>query len=92
MGGESLAEFCLDCLNEQMGTHFTDKDVLLEDDLCEGCGEVKPCVIVIRSWRRKARLERIWRIVLPLIVLLSVLSGMILYITSAIILIHRWFV
>ena len=44
-----MAEFCLDCFNQMNDTKLTDKEVILEDDLCEGCGEVKPCVMTIKK-------------------------------------------
>lgn len=44
-----MAEFCLECFNRLNDTKLTEKDVLLEDDLCEGCGIVKPCVIAIEK-------------------------------------------
>lgn len=40
-----MAEFCLDCFNRIEGTHYKEKDVTMEMDFCEGCGEIKPCVI-----------------------------------------------
>jgi hypothetical protein len=55
-----MAEFCLECLNRMNGTHYTKEQVELEEGLCEGCGEVKPCVIRIRRqvwfglfWKKK---------------------------------------
>lgn len=56
-----MAEFCLDCMNRMDGTHYTEADVVLEPDLCEGCGEIKPCVVVFRGplsrffWRLRHR-------------------------------------
>jgi hypothetical protein len=44
-----MAEFCLKCFNEMNDTKLTDKEVFLEDDLCEGCGKIKPCVIAIKK-------------------------------------------
>ena len=44
-----MAEFCLECFNQMNDTKLTDKEVILEDDLCEGCGEVKPCVMTIKK-------------------------------------------
>ncbi len=44
-----MAEFCLDCMNRLSGTHLTEADVILLDDLCEGCGEIVPCVVCYRS-------------------------------------------
>lgn len=61
-----MAEFCLKCFNEMNATSYTEKDVILEDDLCEGCGEIKPCVMVI----------------LPVIVLLAILSGIVCLVAS----------
>lgn len=43
-----MAEFCVDCWNDLNGTHYTENELWLEDDLCEGCGEVKPCIITLR--------------------------------------------
>ena len=42
-----MAEFCLDCYNKLNGTNYRECDVTLDEDLdlCEGCGEWKPCVI-----------------------------------------------
>jgi len=54
-----MAEFCLECYNELNGTHFTEKDVILEEDLCEGCGEYKPTIVVFRSRGLKDWLARI---------------------------------
>jgi len=48
-----MAEFCLDCLNKLDGTHLTEADVILMDDLCEGCGKVVPCVVRYRlPWEK----------------------------------------
>jgi len=45
--GDYMADFCLDCYNKMNGTNYRVKDVTLDDelDLCEGCGEWKPCVL-----------------------------------------------
>ena len=58
-----MAEFCLDCLNKMDGTHYTKWDVKLSwgVDLCEGCGEMKRVVIVIRD-RNNSLLHRIFRL------------------------------
>ena len=42
-----MAEFCLKCFNELEGTDYTEKEVWLDDDFCEGCGEWKPCVVAL---------------------------------------------
>ncbi len=44
-----MAEFCLSCLNKLDGVQLTEADVILEDDFCEGCGKVVPCVVRYRS-------------------------------------------
>lgn len=43
-----MAEFCLECLNRMSGTSYTHRDVVLDEDFCEGCAQVKPCVVVLR--------------------------------------------
>ena len=42
-----MAEFCLKCFNKMNDTEYTEKQVWLEDDLCEGCAEIKPCIIAL---------------------------------------------
>ncbi len=44
-----MAEFCLDCQNKLDRTHLTEADVILDYDLCEGCGQYAPCVIRYRT-------------------------------------------
>lgn len=44
-----MAEFCLECFNRLNDMKLTEKEVVLEDDLCEGCGNIKPCVIAIEK-------------------------------------------
>jgi len=44
-----MAEFCLECLNRIHGTDFKENEVALQDDLCEECGEMKPCVVSLRK-------------------------------------------
>lgn len=53
-----MAEFCLDCMNKLDGTHLTEADVILEEDLCEGCGQIVPCVIDYRTPLEKV----LWRL------------------------------
>lgn len=46
-----MAEFCLDCINRKRRKKYTEAEVWVdysELDLCEGCGEWKPCVISFR--------------------------------------------
>ena len=41
-----MAEFCLDCYNQYVSDkELTVEDVVLDIDLCEGCGALKPCVL-----------------------------------------------
>lgn len=51
-----MAEYCLECLNRIHGTDFRKNEVVLLEDLCEGCGEIKLCVVSLRS---PSGLERI---------------------------------
>ena len=45
-----MAEFCLECFKKIDGDKsLTEDDVILSDDLCEGCGEWKPCVIRVKD-------------------------------------------
>ncbi len=48
-----MAEFCLSCFNKMFKDRnkreLTEKEVRLENDLCEGCGQIKPCVMEIRK-------------------------------------------
>ena len=46
-----MAEFCLDCMNKFYKEKLTEKDVVLEMDLCEECGEWKPCIVKIKQKR-----------------------------------------
>ena len=50
-----MSEFCLDCVNKHFmdnGNELLIKDVVTEVDLCEGCGQIKPCVIKVRRMAR----------------------------------------
>jgi len=31
------------------GAHLSEEDVVLLDDICEGCGQIVPCVVRYRS-------------------------------------------
>ena len=46
-----MAEFCLDCYNKYFGEkeQLSAKDVIMDYDLCEECGQWKPCVISIKK-------------------------------------------
>ena len=47
----AMAEFCLKCFNELEGTNYTEAEVWVdysELDICEGCGELRPCVVDLR--------------------------------------------
>ncbi len=45
-----MAEFCLECYNKIFGRPLHERNVLQEVDLCEGCGELKPCVVAIHEF------------------------------------------
>ena len=47
-----MAEFCLECFNEQWGKKLTEKEVKTVVCLCEGCAEYKPCVIKVRRAKK----------------------------------------
>jgi hypothetical protein len=40
-----MAEFCVDCWNKINNTKEPESAFILDDDLCEGCGEIKPCIV-----------------------------------------------
>lgn len=44
-----MAEFCVKCFNEMNGTNFKEEDVTLDMDLCEGCGEIKKCIVTLKN-------------------------------------------
>ena len=52
-----MAEFCLKHFNEMFDENLTEKDVVLEMEFCEECGDIKPCVISIR---RKTLFSKLW--------------------------------
>lgn len=56
-----MAEFCLDCFNHLHGTDHKEKGVTLEEDFCEGCCSVKPCVVLLRPPSLFARIRRAMR-------------------------------
>ena len=51
-----MAEICLECLNKVCKNQkpLREKDVIMDYDLCEDCGEWKMCVITIKQhwWQR----------------------------------------
>lgn len=60
-----MAEFCLKCFNELHETDYTEKEIWLEDDFCEGCAEWKPCVFELRPkpifWRLVSAVVSVFR-------------------------------
>ncbi|MBQ6530088.1 MAG: hypothetical protein IJP94_04290 [Clostridia bacterium] len=53
-----MAEICLECLNKAFKNKkpLREKDVIMDYDLCEDCGEWKMCVITIkRNWWQRLR-------------------------------------
>lgn len=54
-----MAEFCLDCFNKYISKKkVTEKDVIMDYDLCEECGEWKQCVITIKEKNIFKRVKR----------------------------------
>lgn len=45
-----MADFCLKCFNEMNGTRYEREDVIVEYGICEGCGEMKDCVVELRGY------------------------------------------
>lgn len=57
-----MAEYCLKCFNKHFNKNFSSKDVILAKDFCEGCSEIKPCVMTILPENRFERvLYRIFK-------------------------------
>ena len=54
-----MAEFCLDCWNELNGTHMTEDDLTLSQDLdfCEECEEMKQVIVNFRRPKKRKREE-----------------------------------
>lgn len=54
-----MAEMCLDCYNKDAikngGKPLTEEEVVLDDDFCEWCGEIKPCIITIKQQPKKKK-------------------------------------
>lgn len=68
-----MAEFCLDCMNKYaVDKKLTKKDVIMDIDLCEGCTEFKPCVIVIKEKNIKKRI--LHRTVIPFRIIIMFLK------------------
>ena len=43
-----MAEYCLECFNKINKKQYKEKEVWIdyeELDICEGCGEIKPCIV-----------------------------------------------
>jgi len=55
-----MAEYCIDCFNKYLSEKkVSKKDVITSYDLCEGCGEWKKCVIVIKKKGFFAKIKEI---------------------------------
>ena len=55
-----MAEFCIDCWNKLHGTNYTKNDVRTDMDLCEGCGQWKPVIVVLRPPGLWGRLQDLY--------------------------------
>lgn len=47
-----MAEYCLDCFNKIFKKNLSEEDIKLSTDICEGCGKVKPTVVIVKNTRR----------------------------------------
>lgn len=58
-----VAEFCLDCWNELNHTNYHELTVTLSDDLdlCEGCGQWKPVVVLLQPPPYHRRVKIVWK-------------------------------
>lgn len=43
-----MSEICLDCFSKEEGRKIPTSKVILDEDLCEVCGQVKPCIVRYR--------------------------------------------
>ena len=68
-----MAEFCLDCWNKLNGSNDSERKYILskELDLCEGCGEFKPIIIMERKLYYM-------RVLSPFIFVCKVIRGLII--------------
>lgn len=46
-----MTEYCLDCYNRVFKKSYKKQHVIIDCDICAGCGEMKECVIKIRYER-----------------------------------------
>lgn len=55
----------LKCFNELNGTDYTEKEVWLEEDFCEGCADWRPCVMELHPkpifWRLVDAIRRLFQ-------------------------------
>lgn len=56
-----MAEFCLECFNEFFDKDFKENEVTLEMDICEGCADIKPCVMAIYP---ESKIEKLFKDIL----------------------------
>lgn len=60
-----MAEMCLDCYNKDAIANnekpLTENDVVMDEDLCEWCGKIKPCIITIRRKPKRINIFNIFR-------------------------------
>lgn len=49
-----MADFCLKCFNKYVADkHYTEDDVIMQYDICEGCKQNLPCVIYVKTEEQK---------------------------------------
>lgn len=67
-----MAEFCLECWNRLNDTEYSKKKYIISEELelCEGCGEYKPIIIMER---RAYYMHKLRYFLLPFRIIYSVL-------------------
>lgn len=78
VGGDLMAEFCLDCWNEMNNSNDTESNFIISDDLelCEGCGEYKRVII------REKESRFLKYLILPIDIFLLIFDFVILIATA----------
>ena len=67
-----MAEFCLECWNKINGTEGNERKYIISKDLdlCEGCGELKPVIIM----ELKEYIHKFRYFILPIKIIYNIIS------------------